>query len=161
QIDAFLKTMQTAHTSRTGHKAAHTPGQGIVQTQFATPKVLQVANPLPMDYPQMTMPTHGHPVPTHAKAPKHLFHFIIRYGGEGIIGSSVGDLFNKICGGGEGPGCKMPNSWAGALRGGALGNSLGSTFSTPSQGSTTYQGPTASPSLRGSVNADPLTEDSS
>jgi hypothetical protein len=43
-------------------------------------------------------PPLGYPVPRQAKQPKHLFHFIIRYEGEGIIDDTVAGVMKEIYG---------------------------------------------------------------
>jgi hypothetical protein len=73
QVEEFLQSMRKSVTQ---HKAM----PGVMQAQFT-----------PDAAPRAFVPTgpSGYPVPTSAQSPKHLFHFIIRYEGAGIIDSNV------------------------------------------------------------------------
>ncbi len=78
KIDNFLKEMKTKMPKeKTGH-AKSTKEQ---------PRDLLV----PAAYRQVNLPPEpsAYPVPAPVKTPKHLFHFLIRYEGEGIIDDNV------------------------------------------------------------------------
>ena len=78
KIDCFLKEMKTKMPKeKTGH-AKSTKEQ---------PRDLVV----PAAYRQVNLPPEpsAYPVPAPVKTPKHLFHFLIRYEGEGIIDDNV------------------------------------------------------------------------
>lgn len=85
QIETFLKNVKKAmHTENVS--AMITP-PSVVQAQLVPNGATPYAPPPQM--PPALTPTHGYPVPATATLPKHLFHFIIRYEGEGIIDSNV------------------------------------------------------------------------
>lgn len=71
QVDSFLQDM------RKSMPQAKTMASGVVPAQFAVPD----NRPLPA--------AQAYPVPYPPSAPKHLFHFIIRYEGDGVIDSNV------------------------------------------------------------------------
>jgi hypothetical protein len=84
QVDAFLKKVTQAATAKKEHAASaktSTPGRGVVHAGYRTPAELK-----PPAGPEPPMP---YPVPAPVRAPKHLFHFIIRYEGDGVIDDSV------------------------------------------------------------------------
>lgn len=92
KVEAFLGNLKKAMPMPKEGQPVPTgklPGknQGVVPAQYSTPSVIQTGDstPLPANYP----------VPAQAKPPKHLFHFIIRYEGDGIIDSNVVD-FMKV-----------------------------------------------------------------
>jgi hypothetical protein len=74
QVDEFLQGMRKSMAQRTRHDPQ------VVPAQFAPDNARPVA---PVTASQ------AYPVPNLSQAPKHLFHFIIRYEGEGIIDSNV------------------------------------------------------------------------
>src|ERR1051325_9222058 len=78
QMDEFLQNMRKATPPRAINMA---PG-GVVQAQFNAPDNMRPAGPVPG-----TMGSY--PIPSVAQPPKHLFHFIIRYEGAGIVDSNV------------------------------------------------------------------------
>lgn len=78
KIERFLKEMKTTlakapKTTAAAYRKA--PSEGVV----------------PAAYRQIAAPSEpsGYPVPAPVKTPKHLFHFLIRYEGEGIIDDNV------------------------------------------------------------------------
>ncbi len=85
KVDRFLKTMKKALPRETGRPVA---GRGpmqdhkVVPARYQAPALLNPPLPAPGPNP-------GYPVPPPARHPKHLFHFIIRYEGAGIIDSNV------------------------------------------------------------------------
>jgi hypothetical protein len=74
QVDRFLQDLKKSMPP------AKADGSGVTQAQFAVPDNRPVG---PASPPQ------GYPVPYPPAAPKHLFHFIIRYEGAGIVDSNV------------------------------------------------------------------------
>ena len=78
KIERFLKEMKTSLPK--GSK-----------TKFAASKKTPTDAVVPASYRQLAGPPEpsAYPVPAPVKAPKHLFHFLIRYEGEGIIDDNV------------------------------------------------------------------------
>jgi hypothetical protein len=76
QVDAFVhnmkKTLPPAKGSAATQNGATTPN--MIQAQYAVPKVIQTGE---------ASPNNSYVIPAPAKQPKHLFHFIIRYEGDG------------------------------------------------------------------------------
>jgi hypothetical protein len=88
EVEAFLKNVRQAMPA-TGTQVS-TPAPGVLQAQFATPNMVPAAmNQTPTSYP----------IPATTERPKHLFHFIIRYEGEGIIDSNVVEFTKAMSGG--------------------------------------------------------------
>jgi hypothetical protein len=85
KVDGFLKNVKKSLPSvkagKTTAKMSSSP-QTIVQAGHHVPALLKTSSPVPE-------PSLGYAVPAPIKAPKHLFHFIIRYEGEGIIDDNV------------------------------------------------------------------------
>ena len=77
QVDEFLQNMRK---SLPQPKAM--PSSVVTQAQYAVPDGVRPFGPV------QTGPG-GYPVPNLTQTPKHLFHFIIRYEGAGIIDSNV------------------------------------------------------------------------
>jgi hypothetical protein len=86
KVDAFLKDVKKSMPGEKKATAAMRkvplPGLEVVPASYRAPALLKAYGPSPE-------PSLSYPVPTQAKPPKHLFHFIIRYEGEGIIDDSV------------------------------------------------------------------------
>lgn len=86
QVDSFLKDVKKSlsETAKARAAAPNGPAWGseVVPASYHKPELRKVAKPTPE-------PTLSYPVPAQAKPPKHLFHFIIRYEGEGIIDDNV------------------------------------------------------------------------
>jgi hypothetical protein len=86
KVDNFLKGMKKAMP--TGKQSTATAGKtatkdpAVVPAQYLAPAPIRASSPVPE-------PTGGYPVPAPAQRPKHLFHFIIRYEGDGIIDENV------------------------------------------------------------------------
>lgn len=84
KVNGFLKNLKTSlpktkHASvATSKKSTHS---NVVPADYRAPALMGTSSPLPEPS--------GYPVPTPVKAPKHLFHFLIRYEGEGIIDDNV------------------------------------------------------------------------
>jgi hypothetical protein len=85
QVDGFLKKVTQATTAKKEHGAAvgktSMPGRSVVPAAYHAPAEFK-----PSPVPE---PSAAYPVPAPVRAPKHLFHFIIRYEGEGIVDDSV------------------------------------------------------------------------
>jgi hypothetical protein len=77
QVDEFLQNMKKSVA-----QARPTATPGLMHAQFTVPDTVRAAGGV------QTGPG-GYPVPFPPQTPKHLFHFIIRYEGEGIIDSNV------------------------------------------------------------------------
>lgn len=86
KVDGFLKKLKTSlpKASQTGlakrKKSSHA---SIVPADYRTPPESPVRTSNPLPEPS------SYPVPAPVKAPKHLFHFLIRYEGEGLIDDNV------------------------------------------------------------------------
>ncbi|HTU19757.1 MAG TPA: hypothetical protein VMG10_16970 [Gemmataceae bacterium] len=83
-VDDFLKKLKTSlpKTSRTKFAAnKKSSRRHVVPAEYRAPAPMRAANPIPE--------ASSYPVPAQVKPPKHLFHFIIRYEGEGIIDDNV------------------------------------------------------------------------
>jgi hypothetical protein len=89
EVDAFLKNVKKALPARGGmtRVMSVTKETAVVPAQFLTPRSMPAPAPMTRE-----MPGSGYPVPAAAKQPKHLFHFIIRYEGEGVVDNNVADM---------------------------------------------------------------------
>jgi hypothetical protein len=88
EIDDFLRGMKKSLP--TTKATAKAPALfGLAQTNYSVPEVRTESAPVSI----------GYPVATPAHQPHHLFHFIIRYEGDGIIDQNVAE-FAKAYGGG-------------------------------------------------------------
>jgi hypothetical protein len=76
QVEEFLQNLRKSMPQQ---KALARHDASVVPAQFAVPDGTRSVQAGPSSYP----------VPTLSQGPKHLFHFIIRYEGEGIIDSNV------------------------------------------------------------------------
>jgi hypothetical protein len=86
KVGEFLSDVKKSlPDGKKGHAAAvkrSAPSAEVVPAAYRAPASLKT--------PSSTVePTLSYPVPAQAKSPKHLFHFIIRYEGDGIIDDSV------------------------------------------------------------------------
>jgi hypothetical protein len=77
QVDEFLQSMK-----KTVAQARPMATPGLLPAQLTVPDTVRAAQGV------QTGPG-GYPVPMTPQTPKHLFHFIIRYEGEGIVDSNV------------------------------------------------------------------------
>jgi hypothetical protein len=77
QVDEFLQSLKKSVT-----QSRPTATPGLLPAQFAIPDTVRAGQGV------QTGPG-GYPVPMTPQTPKHLFHFIIRYEGEGIVDSNV------------------------------------------------------------------------
>ena len=86
KVDGFLKdvkkSLPDAKRANAAAPKGPAPGHEVVQAAYQAPSVLKASGPAAES-------GLSYPVPAQAKAPKHLFHFIVRYEGEGIIDDSV------------------------------------------------------------------------
>jgi hypothetical protein len=110
QVDGFLKDVKKSLSATTKARAAApkspTSANEVVPTQYFAPQLLVATNPAsapshsspaPEAAKAAPEPSLSYPVPAAAKPPKHLFHFIIRYEGEGIIDDSVVKVMKDYC----------------------------------------------------------------
>jgi hypothetical protein len=87
KVDAFLNDLKKAlprdHAETTaGARKLPTMDRRVIQAQYTAAVSVNPAAPA-------TPQASGYPVATPLKQPKHLFHFIIRYEGEGLIDANV------------------------------------------------------------------------
>jgi hypothetical protein len=89
EIDDFLRSMKKSlPTTRTTAKA--TGFSGLAQMGYSVPLV--EAQAVPAYAPPAPATAPGYPVAAPTQQPHHLFHFIIRYEGDGIIDHNVAEL---------------------------------------------------------------------
>ena len=93
QVDAFLKNLKKSMTQKqtaTSYMAGGMPKYPVVVPAKYSPAdaVKEAA----------ASKSTAYPVPAQAQQPKHLFHFIIRYEGEGIIDSTVAGVLRQLYG---------------------------------------------------------------
>jgi hypothetical protein len=85
KVEGFLKDVKKAlprpESQATARQAA-AKDRAVVRATYQTPAVVHAAEPAPAQ-------PFTYPVPPPVAQPKHLFHFIIRYEGAGIIDSNV------------------------------------------------------------------------
>jgi hypothetical protein len=83
KVDTFLKNVKKAMpTGKAAHAARTAVASGITPASYQAPAVIPQEVPPPP-------PQGSYPVAPPLHQPKHLFHFIIRYEGEGLIDSNV------------------------------------------------------------------------
>jgi hypothetical protein len=86
KVEGFLKSVKKSMpTTRAKTLGARNPSmrdRGIVPAQYHPPASVTTSNPVPE-------PNSSYPVAAPVRQPKHLFHFIIRYEGDGIIDDNV------------------------------------------------------------------------
>jgi hypothetical protein len=82
QVDEFLQSLRKSLPQQRATAKATRHDPQVIPAQFAVPEGMR-----PLGAVQ-TGPS-SYPVPYPPQTPKHLFHFIIRYEGEGIIDSNV------------------------------------------------------------------------
>jgi hypothetical protein len=102
KVDGFLKDLKKAMPAMKERTATTMPDQGVTRASYQAPCACSPAPAQNSNYP-ITAP---------ATPPKHLFHFIIRYEGAGIIDDSV-VKFAQVQNGGK-PGaacCDSSNPW--------------------------------------------------
>jgi hypothetical protein len=97
KIDAFLKDLKasTPKASAVSTAEKRMPHAGIVAADCREPALLRTSNP--------ANELSSYPVPAAVKPPKHLFHFIIRYEGDGIIDDNVVKFMKAQLQGGKPP----------------------------------------------------------
>src|SRR5262245_7557864 len=88
EVESFLKSLKSAMP--TGQGTAKSSPPPIMPAQYLAPTGAARTPPTVAAQP---MP---YPVPPATQQPKHLFHFIIRYEGEGIIDSNVAELYKAM-----------------------------------------------------------------
>ena len=98
QVDEFLKNVKRSlpqgkewTSNKASAKAQGIAMGGVVPANYSPADSVRTAEPVPSK-------TTAYPIPPQAKQPKHLFHFIIRYEGEGIIDSTVAGVLKQLYG---------------------------------------------------------------
>lgn len=99
QVNEFLQGLKKKIP-----QARVAPAPHVVPASYVLPAQL----PTPASPPVQVQSTY--PVPYPPLAPKHLFHFIIRYEGEGIIDSNVVKFAKAMSNGSSSPSCSPLNS---------------------------------------------------
>lgn len=100
KVDAFLKDMKKTAAARPAE-----PRRGVAQAEYR--------EPAPQRAPDaVAEPGVSYSVPPPAKPPKHLFHMIIRYEGDGIIDDNVVKMMQVQSGGAPGaaPAACLPSA---------------------------------------------------
>jgi hypothetical protein len=82
KVEVFLKDVKKSLPSEKKMTATGRKGAELVPADYRAPALLQTSS----HTPERSL---AYPVPEQTKPPKHLFHFIIRYEGEGIIDDNV------------------------------------------------------------------------
>jgi hypothetical protein len=91
KVDGFLKDLKTSlpRATKTSSTASQKSSAGhVVSTAYNAPAPIYNA-PAPTHASSPVPEPSSYPVPAPVKTPKHLFHFLIRYEGEGIIDDNV------------------------------------------------------------------------
>jgi hypothetical protein len=86
QVRGFLKDVKKSLARGDGGNRTGTSGP--VQDRAVAPADYRAPIMLRASYPAAEQPL-AYPVPAQAQPPKHLFHFIIRYEGQGVIDDNV------------------------------------------------------------------------
>jgi hypothetical protein len=84
KVDSFLRDLKKSMPKGSGSGFAtgkKSPSASVVPAEYRAPALLRASSPVPE--------TSSYPVPAPAQPPKHLFHFLIRYEGDGIIDDNV------------------------------------------------------------------------
>lgn len=82
KVEVFLKDVKKSLPSEKKMTATARKSAELVPAGHRAPALLRTSSPTP----ERSL---AYPVPEQARPPKHLFHFIIRYEGEGIIDDNV------------------------------------------------------------------------
>jgi hypothetical protein len=92
KVRAFLDELKKSLPAENGKvKQAAGDDRGVVPSSYEEPVPVRAAAP------RSLVPSY--PVPARSPQPKHLFHFIIRYEGEGIIDDTVAGVLKELYGG--------------------------------------------------------------
>ena len=96
QVEAFLKNVKQAlpparesTVAKTGRNAG--PDPMLVPAHYLVPHVTKTAD-------VTGLPKSGYPVPNPVQQPKHLFHLILRYEGEGIVDAEMVQMLKGLVG---------------------------------------------------------------
>jgi len=84
KVDGFLKDLKKSLPKGSASSSAASkklPRASVVPAAYQAPTLLRTSSPV--------NEAASYPVPTPVKQPKHLFHFLIRYEGDGIIDDNV------------------------------------------------------------------------
>jgi hypothetical protein len=103
KVDDFLRKLKTSlpKTSRTGFATSKKSNWNkVAPAEYHVPAPMRTANPLPEPS--------SYPVPAPVKPPKHLFHFLIRYEGEGIIDDNVVKFMKNVAPAMKDGNCQTP-----------------------------------------------------
>jgi hypothetical protein len=139
KVEEFLKDLKKSlpRKKSAGASARHSSTQAteVAPAEYRVPALLKASGSAPEQ-------SSSYPVAPPVKAPKHLFHFIIRYEGEGIIDDNV-VKFTKIQAGGDKSGTAVNapsvSSVSSAIMGSLVTPAAYTTAPIPSSG--TGQGP--------------------
>jgi hypothetical protein len=93
RVEAFLKDVKKS-VSQDPEKGTADNKSGRNAMTVVPAKYEEVVPAHPVDHVVQQRP--GYPVPSRAQAPKHLFHFIIRYEGQGIVDDTVADVIKDV-----------------------------------------------------------------
>ncbi len=92
QVAAFLKDFQKAlPTPKPATSTARAATTGPVLPAQYTADHVRTADPAPS-----VRPNNGYPIPAPLQQPKHLFHLVIRYEGDGISDATVAGLVKEL-----------------------------------------------------------------
>jgi hypothetical protein len=92
QVDAFLKDLKKSLPQQKGSVMMPTAQRGVVPAQFSAASAAKIVEPAP------AAKTTTYLVPAPQQQPKHLFHLILRYEGEGISDSSMVSALKSLTG---------------------------------------------------------------
>jgi hypothetical protein len=90
-LDDLKKSLPPEKARAAGKVKRGADDQGVVPSKYEEPGPVKAAG-------AVSLPKSSYPVPSRAPQPKHLFHFIIRYEGEGIIDDTVAGVLKELYG---------------------------------------------------------------
>ncbi len=108
KVDGFLKELKKSLPKGSESRSAagkRTPRASIIPAAYQAPEPLRASSPVPEGS--------SYPVPAPVKPPKHLFHFLIRYEGDGIIDDNVVKFMKSYYQAEQGPAAAGKGSYAG------------------------------------------------
>jgi hypothetical protein len=96
KVAAFLQDLQKAlpreQLRPAGRQGATAPHHtAVVPAAYSAPNLMKATDAAPV-------PRSSYPVPAPVQPPKHLFHFIIRYEGDGLVDTNVTSLVKQLSG---------------------------------------------------------------
>jgi hypothetical protein len=102
QIEAFLKNVKKSlppAKAPTNTQAPQFPTNVVPAQHVAASEPSRAAAPVPAPTPAAPTPAaKPYPIPAPLQHPKHLFHFIIRYEGDGLIDANLASLAKSLVG---------------------------------------------------------------